>query len=224
MGNKTVDRNISFDFIRTIAIIFVICIHSMGEMDKAITDGPCYTGIKIVNALLNSIIHTGVPLFVMLSGSLLLRKNEPIELFFKKRFKRILIPFFLWSLVVFIIKCLEGNIQSGRNIIIEFLLQFISRGTHGIYWYIYLIIGLYLLTPILRIFFSYATKRQVFYLGICTMIISLLGNMFSEIQIFSRFTSPNMIYLTYFIWGRIVSEYLYEKKYSCYITIGFFYQ
>lgn len=53
------------------------------------------------------------------------------------------------------------------------------------------------------------------------MIISLLGNMFSEIQIFSRFTSPNMIYLTYFIWGRIVSEYLYEKKYSCYITIGF---
>lgn len=212
MENKSIDRSINFDFIRTLAILFVICIHCMGEMEQVISSVHCGMPTKIVGALLNSIIHSGVPLFVMLSGALLLNKNEPISLFFKKRFKRILIPFFIWSLIVFIIKQLEDSSQVTANPIFEFLMQFISGGTHGIYWYIYLIIGLYLLTPILRVYFSNATKTQIYYLGICMTMIWLLGRTFHEIQIFNRFASLNAIYLTYFIFGGVAGRYMIKEK------------
>lgn len=80
MENKSIERSVNFDCIRTLAILFVICIHSMGEMEQVISSVHCGTLTKIVGALLNSIIHSGVPLFVMLSGALLLNKNEPISL------------------------------------------------------------------------------------------------------------------------------------------------
>lgn len=212
MENKSIERSVNFDCIRTLAILFVICIHSMGEMEKVISSVHCGTLTKIVGALLNSVIHSGVPLFVMLSGALLLNKNEPISLFFKKRFKRILIPFFIWSLIVFAVKQLEESVQGDSNPIFEFLMQFISGGTHGIYWYIYLIIGLYLLTPILRVYFSHATKSQIYYFGICMTAIWLLGRIYPEMQIFNRFASLNSIYLTYFVLGGVVGRYMIKEK------------
>ena len=47
----------------------------------------------------------GVPLFVMLTGALLLapgKQDEPLGVFFKKRFSRIGFPFLFWGALYFI--------------------------------------------------------------------------------------------------------------------------
>src|SRR3972149_2612677 len=46
----------------------------------------------------------GVPLFVMLTGALLLnpnRENEPLKVFYKKRLDRIAMPFIFWTVIYF---------------------------------------------------------------------------------------------------------------------------
>ena len=92
-------RNLSFDFIRCVAIVFVICIHSM-----ALIDGMVNLSIfpRLVKTVLDTFIYSGVPLFIMLSGSLLLT-----------RIRRILLPFFLWSMLVYaILYVQEGGEKS----------------------------------------------------------------------------------------------------------------
>lgn len=104
-------REIQFDYIRSLAIVFVIFIHSMGWINNINTLNIAY----IIRVTLDSVIYTGVPLFVMLSGALLLGKEETISQFFSKRFKRIIIPFILWSLLVYAIL----YIQEGGNIFLN---------------------------------------------------------------------------------------------------------
>ena len=102
-------RNLSFDFIRCVAIVFVICIHSM-----ALIDGMVNLSIfpRLVKTVLDTFIYSGVPLFIMLSGSLLLTKEESLSVFFIKRIRRILLPFFLWSMLVYAILYVQ---EGGRN-------------------------------------------------------------------------------------------------------------
>ena len=45
------------------------------------------------------LVAPGVSLFLIFSGVLLLGRDEPVGVFFKKRFLRILPPFLFWSLV-----------------------------------------------------------------------------------------------------------------------------
>lgn len=103
-------RNLSFDIIRCVAIVFVICIHSMALMDEAAN---LSIFSRLVKAVLDTFIYAGVPLFVMLSGSLLLGKEESLYVFFVKRIRRILLPFFLWSILVYAILYIQDG---GRNL------------------------------------------------------------------------------------------------------------
>lgn len=202
-----------FDFIRCLAIIFVICIHSMAIMDAAIAEGSAGIGVKLIGGILNSIIHSGVPLFLMLSGSLLLGKKEPVKLFFYKRLKRILVPFFIWSLFVFMLSSFKDFRKLGcGQLISTFFYKFLTEGTFGIYWYVYAIIGLYLITPVLRVYFGHADKKMAYYFGGILVLITSASQLFPSITIFSRFSSLNLDCLTYFIIGYIINQYVVKEK------------
>ena len=94
-------RNLSFDFIRCVAIVFVICIHSM-----ALIDGMVNLSIfpRLVKTVLDTFIYSGVPLFIMLSGSLLLTKEESLSVFFIKRIY-IFLHYFVFYLLSFADLC-----------------------------------------------------------------------------------------------------------------------
>src|SRR5574344_196059 len=140
-----------FDFLRAIALLMIMTIHSMGLLDEKAVESTLVS-YKIFSALIHGIIGCGVPLFVMLSGTLLIGKDEPLNIFFKKRTLRILPPFFIWSLVVFSIYSFQGKfgITSVNDFVIGFFKRLMSNQIHGIFWYVHLIIGLYILVPLLR--------------------------------------------------------------------------
>lgn len=123
-------RNLSFDFIRCVAIVFVICIHSM-----ALIDGMVNLSIfpRLVKTVLDTFIYSGVPLFIMLSGSLLLTKEESLSVFFIKRIRRILLPFFLWSMLVYAILYVQ---EGGRNPMEWFTFFIYKYVTSGVLWYL----------------------------------------------------------------------------------------
>lgn len=193
--------NLNFDIIRAIAIIFVIGIHSLGLVNDALADGDSVA--RLTNAAM-SIVYAGVPLFVMLSGALLLGKDEPINTFFKKRVNRLLLPFFFWSIIAGTMLYLQDG---GRSIVIcieTLSIKMLTTGVHGIYWYVYMIIGLYLITPFLRTIIHHSDKQALFFLTVLLFGISISGKYVYDFEILSKWYSPNIIMLFYFVVGYMI--------------------
>jgi len=108
-----------------------------------------------------------VPLFVILSGALLLQPskiNEPIRVFFKKRFKRIGLAFIFWSPIYLIWAFFVSQTPITSNNIIQGSIFSLFSGSYYHFWFLYLIAGLYLLTPILRAVVSCDDKKILKYL------------------------------------------------------------
>lgn len=108
-----------------------------------------------------------MPLFVILSGALLLQPskiNEPIRSFLKKRANRIGIAFGFWTAIYivwgfYVTKAAVTLSNVGQSIIIS-----LFTGSYYHFWFLYLIAGLYLVTPVMRAVVSFNNPRLVSYL------------------------------------------------------------
>jgi surface polysaccharide O-acyltransferase-like enzyme len=167
------------DLIRTIAIILVILLHASIEATPNI-DIMSPQGVQLwwASDIYNSLARSGVPLFVMLSGALLLQPikvNESLKVFFKKRFNRIGLPMIFWGAAYFAWRYFVSSEALTSNSII----QGIFAGPYYHFWYLYILIGLYLLTPLLRVIVTYAKWNIAKYLLVIwfvgTGIIPLFG-------------------------------------------------
>jgi surface polysaccharide O-acyltransferase-like enzyme len=119
-----------------------------------------------------------VPLFVMLSGALLLQPaklGESLSVFFKKRLNRIALPFVFWGAAYFAWRAFVN----GETLTANSIVQGVLTGPYNHFWFLYLLVGLYLLTPVLRVLVAYIKRRTFSYLMILwflgTAIVPLLG-------------------------------------------------
>ncbi len=142
-------RNIRYDLVRSIAIILIIFTHSMGMITGVAPAG--WSPVRVEYAFLKTLISPGVHLFFLLSGALLLGKEEPVWLFYRKRLRRILVPFLIWSAVLYVLTGLKTPGFDWKHCLPDFGLKLLTNGIHGTYWFIYAILGLYLITPLLRL-------------------------------------------------------------------------
>lgn len=145
MNNR---RIISLDLIRVIAILLVIMQHSwsgllLDEPDMGI-GSYCYQAIVVI----------GVPLFFMLSGALLLGAEPlPIGRFLHRRFRRLLLPYLLWATIIYIISAMMhkySDVVTISDAVRRYIPYLLSGEINVSYWYVFAIIGLYLLTPFLQ--------------------------------------------------------------------------
>jgi surface polysaccharide O-acyltransferase-like enzyme len=85
----------------------------------------------------------------MLSGALLLQpeKHDTIRSFFKKRWARIGLPWIFWGVAYFAWNFLVLD----KPFTSDAIVQGILTGPYYNFWYLYMLLGLYLLTPVLRI-------------------------------------------------------------------------
>lgn len=96
----------------------------------------------------DSLTRACVPLFFLISGTLLLDRQEPLVHFFKKRFTKVVIPLIAWSLfyLFFNIYFLEKyEFSLGK------LISILYEPVYYHLWFFYTLIGLYFCVPILRI-------------------------------------------------------------------------
>ena len=136
-------RNTYFDFLRGLAIMMVVGIHTY-TLGKDST---------VVRQLLN----TAVPLFVAISGYCLSQKrmeNKDDYLFFlKKKFSKVYLPVLVWSLPLYAIA-----LYSGSSIIKQTILL-LSCGL-SIYYFVAFIMQCYVVLPIINNYIS-GNKRRV---------------------------------------------------------------
>ncbi len=150
--------------IRALAMFLVVLLHASNEALEAssVPAADWWTAV-----VYKSLALACVPLFVMLSGALLLQPaklNEPIRVFLKKRLSRLGLAFAFWSAVYlawgFFISGLPVTLSNvGQGIVLD-----LFTGAYYQFWFIYLIVGLYLITPILRVVIANGDRRIVRYL------------------------------------------------------------
>ena len=170
--------NLDVDLIRTIAIVLVILLHAALQPHPIVTqmNGAEEWRWWTVN-IYNSIAQTCIPLFVLLSGALLLQpsKIEPIRVFFKKRLNRIALPFLFWGAAYFAWRYFVNN----ETLSLGTVLQGIQTGPYYHFWFLYMIFGLYLLTPVLRVLVAHSERKILTYLiglwFVGTAIIPVIG-------------------------------------------------
>lgn len=141
------------------ATFMVILIHAAAPIAHA--EGSDYnSSFWWAGNFWNSLSRPGVPLFVMLSGYLLLGKDYPLPDFLKRRFSRVVIPAIFWMLIY----CFYGYMANGSPDSIGAALKSLVTGpVHYHLWFIYLIIGLYLVYPILRPWVRTASNQDFLY-------------------------------------------------------------
>src|ERR1039457_3873496 len=94
---------------------------------------------------LNATVRFAVPVFVMITGALLLHREYEIGDFLKKRLTRVVVPFLFWSLVYIWYSWYNEEITFGTNI--KQVLHLLKYGSSYHLWYVYMLIGLYFFIP-----------------------------------------------------------------------------
>jgi len=131
------------DMARIIAIFGVILIHVCAPVFGD-NRSDFYT-MQIANAF-DSLLRASVPLFAMISGALLLQK-EPSFMSIKNRIFRVAIPLLFWSLIYSL------YVNHWSPLPFDFIQSIVSiLQTPAMYhlWFVYMIIGIYILLPILH--------------------------------------------------------------------------
>ena len=170
----------AIDIIRILAFIFIVLLHTVNIQ----------YGVNIW-ILLYGIISIGVNLFIMVSGYLLLDKSEKMSVFFKKRIKGIFPLFIFFNVVyIFVNKVKIMPVLQGKEIV----------APH--FWYIYMILGLYFITPWLQKVLKFA-KKETFIILILWFLCSILNPHLIKFDLpripFSHF--PITEFIGYYILG-----------------------
>lgn len=158
--------SIPVDLIRTVAIVGVILLHAANDLTvQQMNSFEIFRWTTV--DFYQSLGRMGVPLFLLLTGALLLQPsklNEPIKVFFKKRFARIGLAFVFWGAVYFAWDFFVVHNINNQPINTSSIIQGVLTGPSYQFWYLYLLLGLYLLTPIMRVVITYANRNLLKYL------------------------------------------------------------
>jgi surface polysaccharide O-acyltransferase-like enzyme len=185
----------NINLLKFIATICVILIHVVsGDLYKYGTISN--SDWNIANAI-NSISRICVPVFLMVSGALLLSKDESIEDFFKKRFLRIIPKFLLFSIFYYLI-----DVYYLHHQVHNFIVSLLQGEVFYHLWYVYMILGIYLLAPFLRkIIHNIEDKYVWYFLIVWFFFMSLIPFIEFVTKLNLKIYNPLGQYIGYFILG-----------------------
>lgn len=172
MKNNTKTHIGWVDYLRVFACILVVLAHSC---DPFVAKTDSNYSEFLSGSFLGSLVRSCVPLFVMISGVLLIPVKTDISTFYTKRLKRIILPFVFWSLALpllyyfylnFGFDTVNPNISLADHSLDATLVKLYTFVFNFNYdtiplWYVYMLIGLYLLIPILSGWLSQASKKDI---------------------------------------------------------------
>jgi surface polysaccharide O-acyltransferase-like enzyme len=112
-----------------------------------------------------SLSRVAVPIFFLASGYLLLSRQENLFVFLQKRLVKIALPFLIWS-VIYEIQQNHPFEEAGVTFqsVIRIFIRILQSPRDDHLWFFYALIGLYLITPVLRVFVSKASDTEILYL------------------------------------------------------------
>ena len=211
-------RKLHLELLRVIAIILVLFHHTewRGFMLFLYCDG-----LKSDIYLFMSIAcEIAVPIFFMISGALLLKKDDRIKNILLKRLPRFIFVLFAISAIYYIYDVLFNEKAWGG--FMGILNAFMNNAASGALWYMYHYIALIMMLPFLRSIVKNATKQHYLYLialnlflvGILPMLsFFLTDGKYYFINTFNVVLATTMSFF-FFLMGHFFENVLDEDFYN----------
>ncbi len=217
-------RNSAMDIIRIIAVLAVVMIHCASHFVSRYNPN---TTEFVFGNLFDSIARLGVPLFLIISGALFLdeRKEVTLKGILSKNVKSLAIITMLWAVIYAL---MYQVVFPWPNVDVKNFLLAVLKG-HYHMWYLYMIMGLYIITPFLKKFVSKENKNMVLFFILFSFSVKFLLPTVDQICV--RFWNMDLIgvfldkfhldffggYITYFLTGWYIACVGIDRKYQKYI-------
>ena len=172
---KTENRVVWVDWLRVAACFMVLLVHSTepfylgGEGSQILTKADAFWA-----SFFDSLVRACVPLFIVASSYLQFPLHYSSGEFFRRRVVRVLVPFVLWSAVYAFVW--GEPAENFKNLLFNF------NYAAGHLWFVYMLIGVYLLMPLLSPWAERVGKRELqIYLAICalTTLVPIIRDWYS---------------------------------------------
>lgn len=197
-------RIIWLDVLRLVALLMVIAGHSVDMYNATPQDDPMN---GFWGAFIGSLMRPSVPLFAMMTGLLLLPVRESAGDFYRRRIPRVLVPMVIWSAIYYLVPWLTGVLGMDLSVVsilypFEFspsqdfgdalhniaMIPFAFNGYTTHMWYIYMLIGLYLIMPFFSAWIEKNDRtlvRTFIIMWCCSLMLPYLSQILSP-DLFGR--------------------------------------
>lgn len=201
--------------LRLLATFSVVLLHtSSSYFDKGLYGDGEYIPFGLYK-LLNV---WAVPVFIMISGALFLNPNKEtgFKLIITKYVRRIVLALILFGLPMCIAETIFTN---GDGLGVAFY-DFLTGHSWTHMWYLYMLIGLYLLTPSIKAFVTHSSRKTILativvLFAMCSVLPTLS---YFGISLKSWMTIPGNPYVLFYVLGFYLL-YMDNSKIQIYHTI-----
>ena len=211
----------NYDVLRIISTIAVIFIHVNWHFFSGRAKAPSLYTNFLVESIINIITRFSIPCFVMISGAFNLSKeaNENFSFFYKKSIWKLFLPVAL-AIVMFLCFDIFKAIAFGYNI--YYSIKGIFIGGYYNLWFMYMLAGLYLLTPfIVKLKKKLNTKTYI--IASLFLLLWAVGSQAVSTEHVAYAIGVVFAFLGYYRVGDIILNYvdLAHKPYYYYAIAGF---
>ncbi len=212
------ERNKGIDVLRILSALLIVFLHVTSDYINA---SPLGSKTFEQALFMNSLTICAVPLFVMLSGSLFLagEKEYPISKLWKNNILRLLILYVVWSYIYYVYQSVVlWDFPFWKQGIVRTVTGMVYASNH--FWFLFMIMGLYALVPMLRTWLRNASKREEEYILILFFVFQIMRfsltellnkSLVDEISTLIEITELSS-YLGYFLLGHYLTKYPLSKR------------
>lgn len=194
-------RILYLDIARVFACCLIVLMHS--PHPESGNSGELLVPLGFISA-------SGIGLFFMVSGALLLPTHSSTSVFLKKRLGKIIGPLLFWTFFYTIVKLLSKDISFSNLPKMVLSVPFSAQG-QGVLWFIYTLAGLYLISPVISPFLVKCSERELrFYIFL--WLLSLCYPFLSLVLDVNRSTTGILYYFSGYVGYFLLGYYLHTYK------------
>ena len=212
---KIKNRIVWIDFLRLIGVIGVILIHIVSNTIN--TFGGLSKEAHTIYCFIHYFSSFAVPLFVMVSGMMFLGKdNLTFKDVFKKYLLKVLLIIFVIGTIMILMEEVFINKSVSLDLVRRVFLRLIEGDSWAHMWYLYLVFGLYLLTPVFVLITKNIKEKDyrtfLIILFAISIIIPTLNELFDIKIAFNKLGISG--YIFYYFYGYYLYKYDTSKKFK----------
>lgn len=200
--------------VRIAACLAIVLLHTLYSSMVLFADRACSMQLMVSSVVTNELMWA-VPAFLMVSGILLLDRRRTITL--RKAWKyirRVLLALIVCSLGFRIFDIVMNQEPMSASALLVVLQQFLTAGGWSPLWYLYLMIGLYLMLPFYHMVSERSSETELWFLLTILFIFCSVVPLIKASGLNLGFYIPVfIIYPFYLFLGHAI--WTYPKKWYC---------
>ncbi len=204
------NRILKYDLLRIIAAFSVVVLHASAQFWYTLD---IRSADWFIANTYDSVFRFGVPVFVMISGAVFLDESYKLDIkrLYTHNILRLLVLYIIWQVLYGI---LDYSKYDPELVGWKELLTEVIYGRYHL-WFLPMIIGIYMLLPVLKEWLAHARQRMVEYFLILFLVFQIGSETLraftvtDELHLLLDRAKPYMVcgYLGYFLWGYYLKKY-----------------